>query len=172
MTLQGGESGIKFIRNGINDNNTMTVFSTLDFLIFRNQTSGLHLYQIFGMDNHFMNQVSYVDCDYGFHQDPKLPWAQEFSTMTYVDKVLFYKNQYINCGVVGAQMDATRANNLDTFYGCNFDNNAIAINISSTNYGQIINSDFTNNKGEYVMGGGATNYMFLALAVREHFEME
>lgn len=158
MTLQGGESGLKFISNTVNTNDTMSVFSTLDFLIFRNQTSGLHLYQIFGMDNHFMNQVSYVDCAYGFRQDPKRPWAQEFATMTYVDKVLFYKNQFINCGVLGVDMQATRANNLDTFYGCNFDGNAIGINMSATNYGQMINCDFTNHTGEFVVGQGMALY--------------
>lgn len=159
MTLQGGESGLKLIDNGIveNVNDTMSVFSTFDFLIFRNQQSGFHLFQIFGMDNHIMNQVSYVDCGIGFHQDPKRPWEQEFKTMTYVDKVLFYKNQYINCGK-GVEMNATRANNLDTFYGCNFDGNGEGIEISATNYGQIINSDFTNHNGAYVVGGGAHLY--------------
>ncbi|WP_348799925.1 hypothetical protein [Flavobacterium adhaerens] len=151
MTLQGGNTGIYSSQDYGKHH---MAFQNIKFVVFRNQKYGMHLKQMVGFDNNFLENLGFVDCTIGFFQDPLYPWANDSDTSSFVDKTMFYKNQFINCGTA-VSMRATRADNLDAWVDCKFDGNDLAFDISGQNYPIIANSDFTNHKGPNIMRDAA-----------------
>ena len=143
LTLQGGSVGVY-----APDEMDMIAFTNLKYVVFRNQNYGIHLYRIFGLDNCFFDNVSFVDCNVGFFQDPNPVYT--FADAGYVDKVVFYNGQYLNCGTA-VSMKATRADNLNAWINCKFDNNTLAFDISGHNFPIAANCDFTNHKGANII---------------------
>jgi hypothetical protein len=143
LTLQGGSVGLY-----APDEIDMIAFTNMKFIVFRNQNYGIHLYKIFGLDNCFLDHVSFVNCNIGFFQDPNPVFT--LSESGYVDKVVFYEGQYVNCGTA-VSMKATRADNLDAWVNCKFDGNNLAFDISGHNFPIAANCDFTNHKGENII---------------------
>lgn len=151
LTLQGGSVGLY-----APDATDMIAFTNLKYVVFRNQNYGIHLYRIFGLDNCFFDNVSFVNCNKGFFQDPHPTYT--FENAGYVDKVVFYNGQYLNCNIA-VSMKATRANNLNAWINCKFDNNKIlAIDLGGSNFPIVANCDFTNNKGNYTVSGDLAFY--------------
>jgi hypothetical protein len=151
LTLQGGSVGV-YAPDAID----MIAFTNLKYVVFRNQNYGIHLYRIFGFDNCFFDSVSFVNCNIGFFQDPHPVYTME--NAGYVDKVVFYNGQYLNCGTAFS-MKATRANNLNAWINCKFDsNNKLAIDMSGSNFPIAANCDFTNNTGDYTVSGDLAFY--------------
>ncbi|TDO97050.1 hypothetical protein [Flavobacterium sp. 245] len=148
LTLQGGSAGIYSSQ----DYGTQHMaLQKMKFVVFRNQNYGIHLKKIKGFDNNFLENLGFVDCNIGFFQDPLMPWANDSDTSSFVDKTMFYKNQFINCGIA-VSMRATRADNLNAWVDCKFDNNKTALNTSGQNFAIAANCNFTNNKGSAVTG--------------------
>ena len=143
LTLQGGSIGVY-----APDETDMIAFTNLNYVVFRNQKYGIHLYRIFGLDNCFFDSVSFVDCTIGFFQDPNPIYS--FADAGYVDKVVFYNGQYLNCGTAFS-MKATRADNLNAWINCKFDGNSLAFDISGHNFPIAANCDFTNHKGPNII---------------------
>ena len=150
LTLQGGSVGV-YAPDAID----MIAFTNLKYVVFRNQNYGIHLYRIFGLDNCFFDNVSFVDCNIGFLQDPHPVYT--FENAGYVDKVVFYGGQYLNCGTA-VSMISTRADNLNAWINCKFDNNQSALTLGGHNFPIAANCDFTNNKGQYTISGELSLY--------------
>ena len=150
LTLQGGSVGV-YAPDAID----MIAFTNLKYVVFRNQNYGVHLYRIFGLDNCFFDNVSFVDCKIGFFQDPHPIYT--FENAGYVDKVVFYNGQYLNCGTA-VSMIATRADNLNAWINCKFDNNQSALTLSGHNFAIAANCDFANNTGNYTISGELSLY--------------
>lgn len=145
LTLQGGSVGVY-----ANLQAMLWAYQNIKFVVFRNQTAGIQTHQIFGFDNNFIDNVSFVNCTKGFFQDPLRPYVSGVvEGSSYVDKTLFYKNQFINCGT-GLSMQATRGNNMNAWVDCNFNGGGEAINGGGDST-VIANCDFTNYKGKNVI---------------------
>ena len=143
LTLQGGSVGVY-----APDEMDLIAFTNLKYVVFRNQKYGIHLYRIFGLDNCFFDSVSFANCTVGFFQDPHPTYT--FADAGYVDKVVFYNGQYLNCGTA-VSMKATRADNLNAWINCKFDANTLAFDISGNNFPIVANCDFTNHKGPNII---------------------
>jgi hypothetical protein len=147
LTLQGGSKGIYASQ----DFGTQHMsYQNMKFVVFRNQNYGIELKQIRGFDNNFLENIGFVDCNIGFFQNPLTPFANDIDTSSFVDKTMFYKNQFINCGTA-VSMLATRADNLDAWVDCKFDKGQKAINLTNQNTPLIANCDFTNYNGANVI---------------------
>lgn len=149
LTLQGGKTGLEITRN--TNAHYQPNQCNLKFLVFRNQNYGIHLYECFGLDNNFFDNISFVNCNVGFMQTPDPAYAGgETDKMTYVDKTVFYKNQVINCGV-GFDMKTARANNLNAWIDSKFDGCGIALDLTNNYSPLIANCDFTGTTGAQVI---------------------
>nr|WP_294781806.1 hypothetical protein [uncultured Flavobacterium sp.] len=143
LTLQGGSVGVY-----APDEMDLIAFTNLKYVVFRNQNYGIHLYRIFGLDNCFFDSLSFVNCNIGFFQDPNPVYT--IKEAGYVDKVVFYNGQFLNCGTA-VSMKATRADNLNAWINCKFDGNSLAFDISGHNFPIAANCDFTNHKGPHII---------------------
>ncbi len=143
LTLQGGNAGIYSP-----DEIDLLAFIKLKYLVFRNQNYGIHLYRNFGLDNCFFDNLSFVNCNKGFYQNPNPVYS--LSESGYVDKVVFYKNQFINCNTA-VSMLATRPDNLNLWVNCKFNGGQKALELSSQNFPIVANCDFTNYSGTEVI---------------------
>lgn len=147
LTLQGGSVGVYASQ----DFGTQHMsYQNIKFVIFRNQNYGLQLRRIRGFDNNFLENLGFVDCNIGFFQDPLTPYANDIDTSSFVDKTMFYKNQFINCGTA-VSMLATRADNLDAWVDCKFDGGKTAFALSAQNAPLAANCDFTNYTGANII---------------------
>lgn len=143
LTLQGGSVGIYSSQ----DYGTQHMsYQNIKFVVFRNQNYGIQLRRIRGFDNNFLDNLGFVGCNIGFFQDPLTPYNNDIDTSSFVDKTMFYKNQYINC-TTSVSMLATRADNLDAWVDCKFDGGRTAIALNAQNAPLAANCDFTNFTG-------------------------
>lgn len=153
LTLQGGSTGIYAgKRNGVGIG--QIAYANLRFITFRDQTNGIHLYQIMGLDNNFFEYLGFVNCTRGFFQEPLLPYAGDYNTSSYVDKTMYYKSQFINC-TTAMSMKATRPNNLNAWVDCKFDRGQTALDMGAQNYPVIANCDFSNYTGASVINSNS-----------------
>lgn len=151
MTLQGGSVGLRIHHLG---NNLMQVTScAFKFLVFRNQQIGIHLDQFYGFDNNFLDHLNFVDCEIGLFQEVDSGYSGgETATMMYVDKTVFYKNQFVNCGTA-VSMRAERTDNLIAWVDSHFKGNKIAADLKNHKGSFFANCDFNNHTGDYIIGG-------------------
>lgn len=147
LTLQGGSVGVYSSRDLGRQHMS---FQNMKFVVFRNQNYGIQLKRMIGFDNNFIENVAFVDCNIGFFQDPLLPWNNDSDTSSFVDKTMFYKNQFINCGTAVSMM-ATRADNLNAWVDSKFDGGQVALKLTGNNSPIVANSEFSNYRGEYVI---------------------
>jgi len=146
LTLQGGSVGQFFPENYVG-----SAFINTKYVVFRDQKIGLHLYKMGGTDNCFFDSISFVNCGTGLFQQPK-PITDNVDMSGYIDKVVFYNGQYINCNI-GAYTHGIRANNLNAWVNCKFNGNNTAASIGGSNFPIMANCDFTNNYGDSVILG-------------------
>ncbi|WP_281337154.1 hypothetical protein [Flavobacterium eburneipallidum] len=147
LTLQGGSVGQFFPENYVG-----TAYLNTKFVVYRDQKIGIHYYKMGGTDNCFFDNISFVNCGVGIMQEPKMI-TDNVDISGYIDKVVYYKGQYINCGI-GTSNHAMRGNNLNSWVDCKYDGNRIAYSNGSNNFSIMANCDFTNTTGEYVAKGG------------------
>lgn len=151
LTLQGGSVGIY---TSLNYGALKIAWQNIKFVVFRNQTYGIHLDKNGGWDNTFLDNVGFVECNIGFYQEPAIGSDKSELNSTYVDKTMFYKNQFIKC-TTAISMIATRADNVNAWVDCKFDNNAISLNIENQKFPIVANCDFTNHRGANIIKGAA-----------------
>jgi hypothetical protein len=143
LTLQGGSVGVYSSQ----DFGTQHMsYQYIKFVVFRNQNYGMQFKQMRGFDNNFLENLGFVDCNIGFIQDPLIPYANDINTSSFVDKTMFYKNQFINCGTA-VSMLATRADNLNAWVDCKFNGGGKALALGGQNAPLAANCDFTNYSG-------------------------
>ncbi len=152
LTLQGGSTGVYSSQNYGTQHMS---FVWLKYVVFRDQTNGFHLDKMMGFDNNFFDNISFVNCNKGFFQDPLVGGVSDNSS--FVDKTMFYRGQFINC-TTAVSMLATRADNLNAWVDCKFDGGDTALNLSANNYPLAANSDFTNFKGKNVISSGEISF--------------
>ncbi|WET02050.1 hypothetical protein [Flavobacterium sp. YJ01] len=145
LTLQGGSTGVYSSQNFGTQHMS---FVWLKYVVFRDQTIGIHLDKMMGFDNNFFDNISFVNCNKGFYQQP-LPGGVSDNS-SFVDKTVFYKSQFINCAT-SVSMIATRADNLNAWIDCKFSGGQTALDLAANNYPMVINSDFTNFNGNHVI---------------------
>lgn len=148
LTLQGGSTGVYSSQNFGAQHMS---FVWLKYVVFRDQTYGIHLDKIKGFDNNFFDNISFVNCSKGFFQDPLLNGDSDHSS--FVDKTMFYKSQFVNCATAVSMM-ATRADNLNAWIDCKFNGGQTALNLSGNNYPIAANCDFTGVTGKQVINSG------------------
>lgn len=145
LTLQGGNVGIY-----ANNKTMLWVYQDIKFVVFREQVYGIQFHQIFGFDNNFLDNVSFVNCVKGILQDPLIPYVPGvLDGCSYIDKTVFYKNQFKNCATA-LSMQSTRANNMDAWVDCKFDGGSQAF-IGGGDSPIFANCDFTNYNGTNVI---------------------
>jgi len=147
ITFQGGANGVHLFATPGQEGGQYSEF-LFSNLVFRNFTvSGFQINQIFGLDNGLFYAVDFVDSATGFKQivDPKaLPGGPNSS---YVDKVVFFENQFIR-NDIGIDLTASRANNLNSIINSHFEDNISGAIIGKNNNDlQLINSTLINNGG-------------------------
>lgn len=151
LTLQGGNKGVHITSDGFD------VFYqpngiNFKYVIFRNQaTYGIEVAQLYGMDNNMFERIYFINIPTAFKQTPDPSYGGfETNHMTYIDKTVFYNCQVINCGT-GFSMRTARADNLNAWINCNFDNNIVAIDLYAHNAPVVINCDFKNHTGTHII---------------------
>lgn len=150
ITLQGGSIGVLASTDFGNLN---IAYQNMKFVIFRDQNYGIHLRRTGGFDNNFLENVGFVNCNIGFYQEPT-PGSSEEGNSAYVDKTMFYKNQFINCNTA-ISMIATRADNLNAWVDCKFKGGTTALSMASQNCPIVANSDFSNYNGANIIRSNA-----------------
>jgi len=153
LTLQGGSVGVYSSQDFGWHHLT---YQNMKFVVFRDQTYGIQLKQTVGFDNNFLENLGFVNCNIGFFQDPLNPYGN-IDTSSFVDKTMFYKNQFINCKT-SVSMLATRADNLDAWVDCKFDGGQTAFSLKAVNFPIVANCDFTNFTGKNIASGSISFY--------------
>lgn len=146
LTLQGGANGVHLMGPpGEGRQYSEFLYSNLVFRDFSN--AGFFIDQIFGLDNGMFYHVDFVNCGTGFKQYVDPTAAPGGPNSGYMDKVMFYANQFVGNGI-GVELLASRADNLNTFVNSLFqDNTSGALIAQSNNDLQLVNSDLINNGG-------------------------
>jgi len=152
LTLQGGSKGVYV---SMDYGNLNIAYQNMKFVVFRNQVNGIHLNKCGGFDNNFLENLAFINCNKAFFQEPT-PGNSGEDNSAYVDKTMFYKNQFINCNI-SISMFGTRPNNLDSWVDCKFDGGITAIE-SNISYPVAANCDFSNFTGENVIYGPISLY--------------
>jgi len=148
LTLQGGSAGQFFPENYVGN-----AYINTRFVVFRDQQIGIHYYKMGGTDNCFFDNISFVNCGVGIMQEPKMI-TDNVDISGYIDKVVYYKNQYINCGI-GTSNKAMRGNNLNSWVDCKYDGNQTAYVNGSNNFSIMANCDIRNTSGaDYTLDVG------------------
>ena len=167
ITFQGGENGVRSNYAGVQVN--QAVMSNVTFRDLSG--SGVFIDGAYGWDNNFFDYLNFVDSGYGFRQEggpkpSKSCYANaEWPTMSYVDKTVLYRSQFLRT-THALVMHPTRANNLDAVVESSFrGGDAAAIDLNSSSAGMVIAScEFIDNVGNPVVGGGLSvvNSTFVA----------
>jgi hypothetical protein len=150
LTLQGGKNGI---HHQSPDLTTVLQFSLmlLSHVTFRDmKNAGIQIQDIFGWDNNFVDYLNFVNCPSGIQQMPSSSFVSggpETQTMCYMDKTVFYGCQFMGCGI-GVNLPAKRANNLNAWINCLFQNSTnTAMNLENCKGHLLANCHFINNAG-------------------------
>jgi len=169
ITLQGGLNGITATQESLQVNR-----SILSHVTFRDMANaGILVDGIFGWDNNVHDYLNFVDSPFGFKIIPGTNPGNscygvsgEYASMSYMDKTVFYRNQFVRLGT-GMALDANRPNNLNGVVESLFeDNTTNAINLNGFNLGfMIASSRFVDNAGDPVIDGN-----FDTTVVNSYFE--
>jgi hypothetical protein len=149
LTLQGGKNGIHQDPNG---SGAAQLYNLNNFshVTFRNMSAaGICFDKICGWDNGFIDNVNFVACGTGFQQITDPTWnGQDGPGEAYMDKIVFYECQFVNCGV-GLSLPAWRENHLNAWIHCLFSGCTTAAARMANNEGTCFaNCDFINNAGD------------------------
>lgn len=167
LTLQGGMNGLRSNHPGVQIN--QAVMSNVTFRNFSG--AGVLVDGAYGWDNNFFDYDNFVDCGSGFRQEGGAKPASscygigEWSTMSYVDKTVFYRNQFLRT-THAVVMHPTRGNNLDAIVESSFrDGDAAAIELNSFSVGMTVAScELVDNLADPVVRGALSvvNSRFVA----------
>jgi len=146
LTLQGGSTGLY-----VSNTAMMMSFASMSFVSFRNQASGIHFYNILGLDNNFFDNVSFTNCEIGIKGEPlDAPFNPSvLEGWTYLDKNVFNHCQFNNCNK-SMELYSSRASNLNAWVDCKFDGGNMAVDMRGETT-IFANCDFTNFTGDYAL---------------------
>ena len=158
LTLQGGAVGIHAAYPG-----TQVNLVLLSHVVFRDMSdAGILVDGAYGWDNNFMDHLSFVRCGDGVRQegqprpDSSCYPISEWSTMAYMDKTVFYRARFEQCGRAMVFLP-TRANNLNGVVESFFVDGGPAMILNGGNTGMIVaQSVFARNDADPLIQGGLT----------------
>jgi hypothetical protein len=148
LTFQGGNCGI-YVEKTIQGDTGQIRYQTMKYVSFRNTQIGIQLNEIMGMDSCFFNNVYFINCNKAYFIKPLVPFV-DYTTSSYVDKVVFYKCQFINC-TTPISMIATRQCNLNLWLNCKFDTGSTAFDMTAQAFPIIANCIINNFTGANVI---------------------
>lgn len=142
ITLQGGRNGISHSASGSGQGADYNLI-TLSHVTFRNMSNaGISIDNIYAWDNNFIDHSNFYRCKTGIKQRPDPAYiGGDHIGMTFLDKNVFYKNQFIENGIA-IDWQANRGNNLNAFISSSFKNNDLAINLNNSTSTFFANSIF------------------------------
>lgn len=120
LSLIGGRTGLRTdaLGSGKGAQYTAVTLTHVNFLHMKR--AGILIDTIYGWDNNLIDNVSFIDCDIGIEQVvPSWYVKDDMAGMTYLDKNLFYRTQFIG-GRVALSWHAKRPNGLDVFVDSTF----------------------------------------------------
>jgi hypothetical protein len=152
VSLIGGRSGIRHDEAG-SGRGAQYNHIVLSHVTFKDMSeAGIVIDTIYGWDNNLIDNVSFVDCDIGIKQ--VVPgWYQrdDAAGMTYLDKNVFYRTQFIG-GRKALQWMTKRPNNLDVFVDSRFAKaSERAVESANTDSMIFANVEFIGNAGDPVV---------------------
>lgn len=161
VTLQGGAYGFHMAPSGSGgwaDYNGCFVAN----VTFRNIANAcFYMDQIYAWDNCSLNNVNFVNCGNAWNQYPDPNWGgSNAAGMCYMDKVVHYRCQFINCATP-FNMQAKRPDNMLTFVECLFQaNTGVVGHFVNNNSLMFVNCDFQNNQGNpMIADNNPTHYI-------------
>jgi len=142
LTLQGGLNGINHSAAGSGQSAQYNQV-TLSHVTIRNMANaGILLDSIYAWDNNFIDHSNFYRCKTGIKQRPNPAYAGGSQPgMAYMDKNVFYQNQFIENGIA-IDWQAKRGNNLNAFINSLFKNNQQALNLNNSDSTFFANSVF------------------------------
>lgn len=154
LTLQGGLNGVHH-DNGGTGGAAQYYQMFFSHVTFRNMSNaGVFEDGIYGYDNNLLDHLYFANNKYGFLQIPDPSWkgTDHDTGMGYMDKTVFYANQYIG-NTIAVKLQPKRPDYLDVWVNSLFqDNTEGAIQMSNSMIEPVIaNSDFINNGGNAVL---------------------
>lgn len=150
LTLQGGSVGL-FVSNPP----MMMSYQSLKYIVFREQTYGIHFNKIFGLDNNFFEHLTFINCVKGIFQEADPIYDSSLNGSTYMDKTVFYQCQFINCNT-SLFLYSQRASNLNLWLDCKFDGGITAVSMQADK-NIFANCDFTHFTGEHTLISNTVN---------------
>jgi hypothetical protein len=166
ITLEGGANGLHFDKvdtstglGNLPNGGKCTQYTSMYFshVAFRNMSNaGLCLDEIYGVDNNFLSYLYFINCGTAVLQisDPTSNVGArkgDFTTMMYMDKTVFYRSQFIG-NRIALSLKANRANNLDAWIDCLFEDNSDGAAVLRNNNSDLFaNCDFIHNGGNVVV---------------------
>jgi hypothetical protein len=150
LTLQGGSDGLY-----VSSPPMMMSYQSLKYIVFRNQSNGMHFKKIFGLDNNFFEHLAFINCTKGVFQDADPVYDPSLNGTTYMDKNVFYQCQFINCNT-SMYLHSIRASNLNAWVDCKFEGGINAIDMSGETT-IFANCDFSRFTGNYTINASSLN---------------
>jgi len=155
LALKGGRNGIDAAAGADAPVFVLQEIYMSDVIIEGMSESGFKIDQIEGMDNDFLDNVSFVNNGVGFRQVlHRAVTSGDDGHLNYVDKVVFYENRFINNGV-GVELNAGRQDNQNAWINSSFIGNKYgAMKLHNNDDALIVGSEFINNGAEDVASTG------------------
>lgn len=162
LTLQGGRTGVFHSADNTGPFTQLhDVF--LSYVQFREmKDAGILFRNIYGWDNNFLDHLAFIKCKTGFRQEyPSTPKSGENSDNNYIDKTIFYKNQFIG-NKLAVDLSAHRPDNLNAFINSSFKDNAAGAVVLRAAWSTIFaGSQFNDNGGSAVVDISDSRYTSL-----------
>ena len=154
LTLQGGQNGLN-----VNQPGTQMTISYIDHVTFRNMSgAGIFADHAYGVDNNMFSYVNFYACGSGYKTRTATTSGFDDKTLDlgYTDKTVFYRSQFVSCGI-GVDIVGRRQNNLNLTFESSFRENTEAAFHSEPDASTIIAScEFIENHGDPVIETDAT----------------
>jgi len=142
LTLQGGLNGINHSAAGSGQGAAYHRITLSHVTLSHMANAGILIDNIYAWDNNFIDHSHFFRCKTGIKQRPDPAYVGgDHIGMTFLDKNVFYQNQFID-NDVAIDWQAKRGNNLNAFINCLFKNNGLAINLNNSDSTFFANSVF------------------------------
>ena len=151
ITLQGGRNGLNHTKQGSGQGAQYNQL-ILSHVTFRNmKNTGILIDNIYAWDNNYIDHTNFYRCNIAIKQRPDPAYAGgDHIGMTYLDKNVFYQNQFIE-NDIALDWQANRGNNLNAFINCLFKNNRLTLNLQNTDSAFFANSVFESASNQPLM---------------------
>ncbi len=153
LTLQGGQNGLHMNQPG-----TQMTIAYIDHVTFRNMSNaGIFADHVYGVDNDMFAYAQFYQCGAGYKARTDTGPANDSTPdLGYTDKTVFYRSQFVRCGL-GIDSVGRRQNNLNAYFESSFRENTKAAFHSEPDASTIIaSSEFIDNRGDPVIETATT----------------